>query len=74
MLERANLEYVRVVPAFTQRRMREDEPRRFIKTEQALFVFQNQVICGNIIAELTAALELAVNMSIARPVFLSMLK
>jgi hypothetical protein len=31
MLQGANLEYIRVIPAFTQSRVREDKPRRFLK-------------------------------------------
>lgn len=52
-----DLEDVRIIPAFAKRRMREDKPRRFLKTQQALFVFENQIICGDIIREFAATLE-----------------
>ena len=61
VLERAYLEYIRVVPALAQCGVREDEACRLFEAEQTFLVLENQVIRGNIIAELTAALELAVN-------------
>ena len=67
MLQSADLEHIRVVPALAQSRVGENEPRRFFKGQQPFLVFQNQVIRRYIIGELAAALELAVN---AAPGFL----
>ena len=61
MFQRANLEYVRVIPAFPKGRVGEDEPGRLFKGEQPFLVFQNQVIGRDIIRELTTALRLAVD-------------
>ena len=44
MLQSADLEHIRVVPALTQGRVGENEPRRFFKGQQPFLVFQNQVI------------------------------
>ena len=67
VLQGADLEHIRVVPALTQCGVGEDEPCRFVKRQQPFFVFQNQVIGGNIVGELAATLELAVH---AAPGFL----
>ena len=40
----ANLEDVRVIPAFAQRRVREDEFELRIETQQLLFVLHDQII------------------------------
>ena len=44
MLERADLEDVRVVPALAQRRVREDEAHGLLEREQPLLVAQDQVV------------------------------
>ena len=44
MLQSADLEHIRVVPALAQGRVGEDEPRRLLKRQQPFLVFQNQVI------------------------------
>ena len=41
--------------------MREDESRRFIKTEQLFLVFENQVVCRNIVRDVGATLKGAVD-------------
>ena len=41
--------------------MWEDKPRRLVKAEQPLFVFQNQIISGNIVRKFAVAFEFAVN-------------
>ena len=61
MLQGADLEHVRVVPALAQRGVGEDEPRRLLEAEQALLVLQDQVIGGNVVAELAAALQLGIH-------------
>ena len=63
MLQCANLEYIRVIPTFTQRRVGEDKACRFLKGKQTLFILQNQIISGNIVGELASTLQLAVNTS-----------
>ena len=44
MAQGAYLEYIRVVPSFTQCRVREDESCRFVETQQTLLVFKNQIV------------------------------
>ena len=44
MLQRADLEHVRIVPPFAQGGVGEDEPRRLLKGQQPFLVLQNQVI------------------------------
>ena len=42
--EGADLEHVRVVPTFAERRVREDEFERRVETQQLLFLFHDQVV------------------------------
>ena len=44
VLQSADLEHIRVVPALTQCRVGEDKPCRFVKRQQPFLVFQDQVI------------------------------
>ena len=44
MFQGTDLEHIRVIPALTQGRVGEDEPRRLLKRQQPFLVFQNQVI------------------------------
>jgi hypothetical protein len=53
LVERANLEDVRVIPALAQRRMAEDEPERLLHTEQPFLVLHDQVV--NIVVGLCVA-------------------
>ena len=39
MFQRADLEHIRVIPALTQRRVGENEPRRLLKRQQPFFIF-----------------------------------
>ena len=57
----ADLEHVGIVPAFPQGGMGENEPCRFVKGEQPLLVFQNQIIGGNVVGKLAATFGLAVD-------------
>ena len=57
MLQRTNLEHIRVIPALTQSRVREDESCRLIEGEQAFLVLQDKVVSRNIIGELGATFE-----------------
>ena len=45
MLQSADLEHIRVVPALAQSRVGEDEPRWLLKRQQPFLIFKNQVIC-----------------------------
>ena len=60
VFQSANLEDIRVVPAFPQGRMGEDKPGGFLEGKQAFLVFENQVISGDILGKFAAALNLAV--------------
>ena len=60
MLERADLEHIRVVPALAQRRVRENEAHRIVEAQQQLLILQNQLIRRDIVALVAAALEAAV--------------
>ena len=44
VLQSADLEHIRVIPAFTQCGVGEDKPCRFVKGKQPFLVFQDQVI------------------------------
>ena len=44
-----DLEHIRVVPSLTQGRMGEDKTGRLFKGQQALFIFQDQVVSRNIV-------------------------
>ena len=57
----ANLEDIGVVPAFPEGGVGEDKACRFLKAEEPFFVFEDQIIGGDIIGKLTAALELTVH-------------
>jgi len=61
VLERTNLKHIRIVPALTKSGMGKDEPRRLVEGKQTLFVFQNQIIGGDIVGELRATLGRAVD-------------
>lgn len=63
VLERADLEDVRVVPSFPQGRVREDEAHGIVEREQPLLVLQYQVVGGRIVALVAATLELAVDLA-----------
>ena len=47
--ERTDLKNVRIIPAFSQGRMRENKAHRLLEIEQALFVFHNKIVCRNVI-------------------------
>ena len=57
VLQSADLEHIRVVPALTQCGVGEYEPCRLVKGQQPFLVFQNEVVGGNIIRELSTTLE-----------------
>ena len=61
MFQRANLENIRIIPAFTQCGVRENKSCWLFKGKQAFFILQNQIIGGNIIRKFTATLQLTVN-------------
>ena len=49
VLQGADLEDIRVIPAFPQGRVGEDEPGRLFKGQQTFLIFQDQVIGRNVI-------------------------
>ena len=52
LLQGANLEYIRVIPALAQSGMREDKTHRrpfWIAVEQQLFIFHDQLISADVI-------------------------
>ena len=57
MLQGANLEHVRIIPALTKSRVRENEAYRVFKGEQPFFVLQNQIVSRNIVAFITATFQ-----------------
>ena len=61
VLQSADLKHIRVVPAFTQCGVGEDEPCRLVKGQQSFLVLQNQIVGRNIVGEFAATLELAVH-------------
>ena len=63
VLQSADLKYIRVIPALSQSGVGKDEPRRLLKAKEPFFVLQDQVISGNIVGKLRAALQLAVDAS-----------
>src|SRR5690606_11423754 len=56
LVERTNLEYVGVIPAFTQCGVGKDKAQRRLHAQQALFVLHNQIVCGLIIGSFTAGI------------------
>ena len=65
LVERAYLENVRTVPAFTECRVRKDKAGRFIKRHESLLVFHNQVVSLNIFLCLTGGAILEDDVSCA---------
>ena len=57
MLQSANLKDIRVIPPFPQSRVRENKPYRIVQRQQLFFIFQNQFICGLIIADIRSVLQ-----------------
>ena len=49
VLQGTDLEHIRVIPAFPQGRVGEDEPGRLFKGQQTFLIFQDQVIGRNVI-------------------------
>ena len=49
VLQGADLKHIRVIPAFPQGRVGEDEPGRLFKGQQTFLIFQDQVIGRNVI-------------------------
>ena len=67
VLERADDEHVRVVPAFAQRRVREDEAHRLVQRQQALLVLQDEVVGLHVVGQarvLAALLDVRVNVAL----------
>ena len=61
MLQRTDLEHIRIVPALAQRRVGENHARRLIEREQPLLILQDQIIRRNIVRQIRAAPETAVH-------------
>ena len=61
MAEGTNLENVWIIPTLTQGRVREDESCRFIKAQQTFLVFQNQVVCRDIIRRVISSLHITIH-------------
>ena len=61
VLERTDLEHIRIVPALAQRRVGENHARRLIEREQPLLILQDQIIRRNIVRQIRAASETAVH-------------
>ena len=67
VLERADDEHVGVVPAFAQRRVREDEAHRLIQRQKALLVLQDEVVGLHIVGQarvFAALLDVRVNVAL----------
>ena len=57
----AYLEHIGIIPALTQSGVGENKPRRFVKTQQTLLVFQYQVVGRNVVCGVFATLHLTVD-------------
>ena len=57
MLQGTNLEYIRIIPSFAESRVGENKTYRILKGKQTFLVLQNQIICGNIVAFITATFQ-----------------
>ena len=61
VLQRADLEHIRIVPALAQSRVGENHARRLIKGQQPLLILQDQIIRRDIVRQIRAAPETAVH-------------
>ena len=62
MLQRADLEDIRIIPAFPQGGMGENKTNRVVKRQQFLLIFQNQFVGRLIIADIRATFHMTVNL------------
>ena len=62
MLQRADLEDIRIIPALPQGGMGENKTNRVVKRQQFLLIFQNQFVGRLIIADIRATLHFTVNL------------
>ena len=74
VLQRTDLEHIRIIPALAQRRVGENHARRLIKRKQPLLILQDQIIRRNFIRRIRAFVHctsrLLVNAKIPRVYFL----